>query len=118
VLTAEGGVRMTNNSRQPASLRRVFERLAAAGLPFDYVRRVAFPTWWHDDIASDEAGYERALGLIHRTLGVSIEELWNPEAVITCPQMGRVHFKLRKGVTEKDFEWARCIGVSAAGIAL
>lgn len=99
-------------------LNRLFLRLSAAGLAPDYVRRFAFPAWWDDEIASDEAGFERALGLIHRTLGVSIDELWDPAAVITCPPVGNVHFKHSKGVTEKDFEWARNVGVSAAGLAL
>lgn len=99
-------------------MNRLFRRLSAAGLAPEYVRRMAFPTWWSDDIADDDAGYERALGLIHRTLGLSIDELWNPTATVTCPPAGNIHFKHAKGVTEKDFEWARCVSVSAAGLAL
>jgi hypothetical protein len=105
-------------STQNFSLARLFARLTAAGLPQDYVRRVAFPSWWNDQIATEQAGYERALGLIHRNLGVPLEQLWDAQAVIQCPAMGRVHFKKSKNTSEKDFEWARCIGVSAAGLAL
>lgn len=100
------------------SLPALFERLAAAGLPTEYVRKVAFPRWWNDEIASDEAGYERALGFIHNTLNVPIDQLWNPTAKITCPVIGQVHFKKSKGANESDFAWARCIGVSAAELAL
>lgn len=106
----------TSTSRR--QFDQMLSRLETAGLPISYIRRTAFPTWWNDDIASDDGGLARAIGFIHQLIGVDLDQLWDSDAAIDCPEHGAVLFKSNQGSTLSDFQWARCVGSSAASLAL
>lgn len=98
-------------------LMALFARLGKAGLPEKYVRDTAFPAWWNDDLADDDGGYGRALGFIHHHVGIPLESLWQDSAPISCP-VHAVNFKKAQNLTATDVQWARCVGVTAASIAV
>jgi hypothetical protein len=107
---------MRNPTQQTSRLDSLFGRLSAAGLPENYVRKMAFPSWWQDGLADDDGGYGRALGFVHHNVGIPLEVLWRDEAPITCPAH-KVNFKKAQNLTPEDVQWARCLGVTAASIA-
>lgn len=108
------------NLRMPPgnAIQHLLARLASAGFSRSYVKKYVFPSWWKPELATDQAGYARAIGFVHNHLGIPVDVLWNHRAKITCPANGNVLYKKAARVSLEDLGTARCIAIALAELAV
>lgn len=68
---------MKKKTPQNPLVASLFERLAARNIGEDYVRRVALPEWWNDEIADSQLGFAQMSGFIASKLGLDIASLFS-----------------------------------------
>src|ERR1700684_1513833 len=95
----------------------LLKRLAAVGYNENYVRRMALPDWWEDCIALNPAGYQQAIALLSRNLGLDSRSLLEEGTVIRCRAFQQPKYKLKPTDSEEIVKIATCIAFRAAQLA-
>jgi hypothetical protein len=98
-------------------MQSLYKRLSSAGGNPAYVKSVALPEWWSDDVAEVQAGHVQGVGLIANHLGIPFEILWDESAEIICRDEAWTKFKRSKDVDPDELRWSKCIGQRAAEFA-
>ncbi len=88
----------------------IYGRLSEIGLSKRYVKKVAFPEWWGDEIAQTPAGYAQALTLISRNLRIDIRSLQEEDAKPQLCHTLTVLNKSAQGASGEKFLWAQRLG--------
>ena len=88
--------------KTPNPMTLLAKRLKTLGVPDAYLRHVALPEWWNDEIALNPTGYAQALGYVSRSLGLDINILLNPDAPLTFSPIPQAKFKLKKNTTDSE----------------
>lgn len=95
-------------------MENLYRRLRTTGFDPDFVREVFLPDWWEDSLASVEANRLLAETFIARHLGVSLETLRDPDAVLHLPSPPQVQFKRYRNKVDESVEPAVRIAARAA----
>lgn len=98
-------------------IKKLYRRLSDVGLTRAFVRQIAFPSWWDDEIASNPSGYAQGLLLLSRHLGLDLASLQLDDDPIRLREFGTCKFKKRADVTEDDLALARVLATRAAQLA-
>jgi Zn-dependent peptidase ImmA (M78 family) len=88
--------------KTPNPMMLLANRLKSLGIPKAYLRHVALPEWWNDEIALNPTGYAQALGYVSRSLGLDINILLNPDAPLAFSPIPQAKFKLKKNTTDSE----------------
>jgi hypothetical protein len=92
----------------------LYHRLSAIGLTRPFVRAVALPDWWDDEIAAVPAGYTEALLHLSRHLGLALDSLQDRSKPLALRDFGPCKFKKTAGTSDDDLALARAIGTRTA----
>jgi hypothetical protein len=92
-------------------------RLSTFGYKENYVRRKVLPDWWEDCIALNPAGYEQAITLLARNLGLDPRSLQEEGAPLRCREFNHPKYKLKPSDTPEQVAVATCIAARAAQLA-
>lgn len=96
---------------------KLYHRLSTVGLARPYVRAIALPDWWDDNVASSPAGYAEALLYLSRHLGLALDSLQDDSKPLALRDFGPCKFKKTAGTNDDDLALARAIGTRAAQLA-
>jgi hypothetical protein len=98
-------------------MSQLYGRLRRVGLTKPYVRDLAFPTWWDDEIASNPAGYAQGLLFLSRHLGLDLKSLQDSSAPVRLRDFGQCKFKKRDDVSEDELAMCRMMATRIAQLA-
>ncbi len=108
---------MTKLIKAENPMPQLYKRLSDVGFNKKFVRETVLPHWWQDEIAETPSGYEHAVGLISRNLGLDPPTLRGTESEITYNAAGSRRFKKRLRDSEKDLMLAECVATRVADLA-
>jgi hypothetical protein len=74
-------------------MRKLYERLSAAGFSRHFIQNSVLPSWWEDSLAEKETGFAHIALIIARYIGADVRTLLDTEESITLEPLGRVLFK-------------------------
>ena len=98
-------------------IKPLLRRISAAGYKENYVRRKVLPDWWEDCIALNPAGYQQAITLLSRNLGLDPRSLQEEGAPIRCREFSRPKYKLKPADSPEAVKAATCLAFRAAQLA-
>lgn len=98
-------------------IKPLLRRLSEVGYKENYIRRKVLPDWWEDCIALNPAGYEQAITLISRNLGLDPLSLQEEGAPIRCREFSHPKYKLKPADTPEEVKIAACIAFRSAQLA-
>lgn len=96
-----------------AQMKEVFARLQGLGIKPKYVKKVALPSWWEEDVAKTKAGFEETMLILARRLGLSFEALRSEGASLRSAEE-LVRFKADKDVEKHQLSVASAIAARLA----
>ncbi len=99
------------------SMKPVYSRLKAAGLPPSYVKKL-LPFWWEDRYASNRIAYLQGLGYIAKHIGIPFRQLIDEAAEIRPTDTAAAAFKRRNNTEISEFTWPKAIAITAAQLAV
>ena len=98
-------------------IKPLLRRLSAIGYKENYVRRIVLPDWWEDSIALKPAGYQQAIMLISRNLGLDSCSLQEEGAAISCREFTHPKYKLKPADRPEQVKIATCLALRVAQLA-
>lgn len=104
-------------SRTTPGMTQLYHRLSGVGLTRPYVKTLALPDWWNDQIANTPSGYAEALMHLSRHLGLSLKSLQDPSQPVALRDFGVCKFKKTTGTSDDELGLARALGTRAAQLA-
>ena len=99
-------------AKKPTPAKTLFRSLAKLGVSETYLRQIALPEWWDDEIASTPAGRDELHLILSRVLGLDALSLRAGKPRFTPQPVPK--FKAAKGLDDDALAMARQIGVHVA----
>jgi hypothetical protein len=98
-------------------IKKLYGRLGDVGLTRAFVKKMAWPSWWDDEIALNPSGYSQGLLLLSRHLGLDLASMQSDNEPIRLRDFGTCKYKKRSDVTEDELALARVLATRAAQLA-
>jgi len=87
-------------------MAQLYSRLGNVGFPRKYLREIALPDWWEDEIAHNPAGYTEGLMILSRSLGLDLASMQNESVPVGLRNLGPCKFKKAPATSEEDLTLA------------
>jgi Zn-dependent peptidase ImmA (M78 family) len=88
---------------------QLYSRLGSVGFPRKYLREIALPGWWDDEIAHNPAGYAEGLLLLSRNLGLDLASMQNEAVPIGLRNLGPCKFKKSAATSDEELGLTRIV---------
>ncbi len=102
---------------QTNPMQSLYRRLREVHLTRNFVREIALPSWWDDEVALNPAGYAQGLMLLSRHLGLELQSLQEETTPLKLRDFGACKYKKRASVSEDQLALARVMATRAAQLA-
>ena len=99
-------------------MKDIYKRLWEMGFDRPFVQKCVLPDWWDDSLSDVPSNRILSEIAISRRLGVSLEELRDPNRPLSPPQLRSARFKKRKDAKTEKLLAARLIAERAAEMAV